>query len=581
MSIRLEIDGEVYEFTEAIITLGSDPGCTVLFPESEEMTPCHAVIRKISGRWSVEVRDASFIQVGDEPKSRMYWLNQGDVIRMTDNGPNITFQPGTPKFNPVRESPGKREVSQPDNRSNAGTPGNSGKRQTPRPRPPVMPPMEEEIIELEAVEPDPVPSRSPKKPRSSLPAAQVDAAIPEVEHVPVIATEAWMDSTSAATAARQRRARRTFWLQMGLGGALALVAVGVWKFGQEPARELPALPAEAVVVQTVPQTPPDDRQPVVKVSESATPSARPKNETTVVKMERPPQTVTEPETIVPTTPVVKEKPTVTTPVVPVPEELLTAVSPAIFTVLAKKPNEDGFVRLGTAWVASRRHLVTSGAVALAVEDLRREGMLISVSQPSLKAPVRIKDVRVHDAYRQGIERAAKAREQIEAAKTTPPVTTPDPADIPPEVALAQALSSQVRFDLGVLEIATGQRLPSPLEIDSSDLPNVTIVEYTMVGSPFSDDDNRMAAHSDAEAPRGRVNPVGTAVKSDKTLSLTMPFADDVADANWSGSPVLDHNRRVIGVYSRPSNLAGKKDSPQQHAVIWLGRLREFAPEVEE
>lgn len=567
MPIRLGIDGKIVEFAEDSVTLGCDPACTVPLEEVEDLAARHAVIRKIAGRWIVEVREGSFIQVGDEPKSRMQWLSKGDVIRLTDHGPEVTFEPAGADSSSFREDSKK---SRP----------HADSLQLSKPRQVVVPPIED-VIELEEVDNPPTPKPRPIKSRPQNPAPEE----PDLPQIPIIKSKS-RDSTSAAAAARQQRARRAFWFQAGGVGLLALVAIAIWKFGSSPVSDPVtngSSSTESTVAQSDPPVRPKDGDQMIATN---TIPDKPAVDTRISKEEEPKKVVTRPKDVSeePMVPVVKEvpKPDKTATVEEVPEEVLAAVSPAIFAIFAKHPEQDGYFRLGTGWAASRRHVVTSGAVAIAAEELQRDGMSIVVSQPSLKAPVGIKSIRVHAAYRTGLERAATAREQLEASKKNPSEKKPDDSDIPPEEELRQALSLQSRFDLGVFDILPGQRLPSPLTINSGDLPDVSKVEYSMVGSPYSGESYRVESPSEIEPPKGRVNRRGTANKSDKNLTLTMPFSEDVSDLNWSGSPVLDPSRRVIGIYSRPSKLVVKNDkSPRQHAVIWLGRLREFAPEVEE
>ena len=70
MSIKLAIAGRPpIELYDENITLGSDPGCTVSFPEASGVKSKHAVIRMIAGRWLVEIREGESIFDGDtEPK---------------------------------------------------------------------------------------------------------------------------------------------------------------------------------------------------------------------------------------------------------------------------------------------------------------------------------------------------------------------------------------------------------------------------------------------------------------------------------------------------------------------------------
>lgn len=96
MSIKLAVAGRPQiVLDDENISLGSDPGCSVAFPDHADVKPKHAVIRSIAGRWLIEVRQAESVFIGTSDPKRMHWLTAGDVIRLTENGPSITFQPTT------------------------------------------------------------------------------------------------------------------------------------------------------------------------------------------------------------------------------------------------------------------------------------------------------------------------------------------------------------------------------------------------------------------------------------------------------------------------------------------------------
>jgi len=96
MSIKLAVAGRRQIVLDAEnISLGSDPGCSVTFPDHADVKPKHAIIRSIAGRWLIEVRQAESVFIGTSDPKRMHWLTAGDVIRLTENGPPITFQPTT------------------------------------------------------------------------------------------------------------------------------------------------------------------------------------------------------------------------------------------------------------------------------------------------------------------------------------------------------------------------------------------------------------------------------------------------------------------------------------------------------
>jgi hypothetical protein len=94
MAIKLAIAGRPpIELFEDTIVLGSDPGCTVTFEDMPNVKPEHAVIRMIAGRWLVEAREADAILIGDNEPKKVHWLNPGDLIRMSESGPTVIFQP--------------------------------------------------------------------------------------------------------------------------------------------------------------------------------------------------------------------------------------------------------------------------------------------------------------------------------------------------------------------------------------------------------------------------------------------------------------------------------------------------------
>jgi hypothetical protein len=106
MAIALAISGKpLLEVDSESITIGSDPTGIIAIAGDDRIKPRHAVIRRVAGRWLVEVREAESIQVGDSEPGRVHWLNPGDVIRLVENGPEITFQPANTKPAPPPAAP--------------------------------------------------------------------------------------------------------------------------------------------------------------------------------------------------------------------------------------------------------------------------------------------------------------------------------------------------------------------------------------------------------------------------------------------------------------------------------------------
>jgi len=71
--------------------IGRDPACQIALPHEIGLQPVHAKVRKIANRWIVESQGDWHIQVGVGAPGRMSWLRQGDVIRLTERGPELIF----------------------------------------------------------------------------------------------------------------------------------------------------------------------------------------------------------------------------------------------------------------------------------------------------------------------------------------------------------------------------------------------------------------------------------------------------------------------------------------------------------
>lgn len=568
MSIRLELDGQtVVEFEEENILLGSDPGCTVPFPAGKGLAPKHAVIRKIAGRWIVEVRGGDSIQIGDLAPSRMHWLNPGDVIRLTESGPCIQFEPPQKPAKPARRSSAEIPVQPKANPRPKSEELNTF--QLSKPKTVALPPIES-AVELGEIKPKSVPSVKAIPTTKPVEFAEADA--PETRPLPAITKlSPWLGNTaSAAVAAQQIRGRRRFWMQVAGAAVLVLVGTVFWLSG---ARRVPAVidPAPSTVNPTT--AAPTPNQTIVAAPSSVlAEQSRPSEMITAAPnpVESPPQSI-----IANPTPAIAKATTKS------PSATLVAVRDGVYSVLAKLPDRDEYYRLGSAWAASKRSLVTSGAVALAVESLITDGASIVVVQPFQELPIPIKASRTHPAYSHAVEIAAAAKARMSDSATAAGKGSDEQIELLADE-LAKAHANQARFDLGVLDIEAGHRLPMHLQMQTGDLPDVSKADYLLVGFPFAEAQYQTdGAHKTGDA-KERVATRNSASKNDSDLALTMKFTTDVAEEVWSGSPVFDRSQRVIGVYSRPALPGQQNENPQKrrHAIIWLGRLREFAPEFE-
>jgi hypothetical protein len=94
--------------------IGRDSACQIALPDEANLQPIHAKIRKVADRWMIEAQGDWQIQVGTGLPGRMSWLKPGDVIRLTEAGPEITFGEVQPSFNsPEERVPKKSQPSAP------------------------------------------------------------------------------------------------------------------------------------------------------------------------------------------------------------------------------------------------------------------------------------------------------------------------------------------------------------------------------------------------------------------------------------------------------------------------------------
>ncbi len=75
------------------LLIGRDAVCQVSLPHETALRPQHAKITRIANRWLIESLGDWLIQVGNAPPAHKNWLQPGDVIRLSEHGPTIVFEP--------------------------------------------------------------------------------------------------------------------------------------------------------------------------------------------------------------------------------------------------------------------------------------------------------------------------------------------------------------------------------------------------------------------------------------------------------------------------------------------------------
>jgi hypothetical protein len=240
---------------------------------------------------------------------------------------------------------------------------------------------------------------------------------------------------------------------------------------------------------------------------------------------------------------------------------------------------------------SSNRLVTSGAVVLAIEELQKSDLVAVVLPAGGGDELRVTGMQVHAAYRDAFQEAFAARRQLEktgkGAGTSPKESTaggtaPNNDRISAQARLDRAYASQARYDVGLLEVDDVlHHVLAPLFAAP-----VTVNErLRLAGLPFPIDHYRASD----PGPADRVEQYTFAIAPEAgrkfdPSQFTLDFSGDLARRNWSGSPILNSDGKVVAIYSRPLTGAegsrGAAGGPGlSHAVTPVARLRDIAPEL--
>lgn len=111
MSLVVACGNQRFTVTGDEALIGRDAACAISLPEDSRLAARHAALRMIGGRWLIEARGDAMLQVGTEAPSRLGWLNDGDVIRLTPGGPELVFNP--PPVAVADSTPSKSSTSVP------------------------------------------------------------------------------------------------------------------------------------------------------------------------------------------------------------------------------------------------------------------------------------------------------------------------------------------------------------------------------------------------------------------------------------------------------------------------------------
>jgi hypothetical protein len=92
MSIQLTIERQTQRFDPGIVGIGRASDNQFSLPDDGRLAPFHAVLKSIHNRWIVESRDGGPVRIGTGRPVQFAWLNSGDVIQLTNAGPELLFE---------------------------------------------------------------------------------------------------------------------------------------------------------------------------------------------------------------------------------------------------------------------------------------------------------------------------------------------------------------------------------------------------------------------------------------------------------------------------------------------------------
>ena len=244
-----------------------------------------------------------------------------------------------------------------------------------------------------------------------------------------------------------------------------------------------------------------------------------------------------------------------------PTEAIQVTTDSLFQVVMQNEAGTQRIQVGTAWAASPQHLVTSAAVATVINTLQKKGMIPIAVQLPQDESLAIKRVRIHPAYpKYAVESNNKNEKRASVAR-----------------------AAQLRYNLAVLDLDLFQPRENFLPFANRPLKTTRETTYTMVGFPFVNLGTKPPKTWEAiplqEAPSRKLAP--TVSNQTRDHVLTIKFSPNTIEQDWSGSPVLNKENQVIGVYAQlpPSKSGEIKRTTSEYAVVWIGLLREFATDV--
>ena len=505
-------NGQLIEIAGDKATVGSNPRCDIVIPDDPRIPDEHAIIKSVSGRWMVESLTDLHVSITGGTAAKICWLKPGDCIKLTPHGPELIFDPS--------EQPAVTDVppASPPADSGMFIPG-SGNQQQQMAAGSYSVVNETKIQAGQQTQPQAVtpPVTSPVIPPVTpvvAPAVTTSQPVSNSEEAP----------TSAATNPLQSVSPMV-WAGIGFAVLVLLLILFVFK---------PATPTINI------QLPSNSQGTDIK-SPSLQPQQPEEKKNTAVTIQ---------------------------PSKMVPEQ-------AIYSILLQDGDSKEFLRIGSAFAISDNQLVTTAIVATLIRNLQAEFPLAQVHSSLLETNHEVVGISVlpmfEQAFKQSVEKKQsidKLRAQLKSA-SSPKGTQSGKKKLKQmidqiielEEQYFQAIERQVYSDVALLEVKGTLKVTLPL---AKDAPAINS-KVTILGTAFPNGESSFYKNDLLKPSRlqGRINHVllEESQRVKKLNRLLIKSKGSHLTHNWIGSPVLNTNQQVVGVYSRPTPPAQLKQSP--------------------
>lgn len=527
---RIQVDGDV-------VKIGRASGCAVSFPNEGRLDPEHAVLRRVADRWLIESRSGPVVQVGEAQPARMHWLKPGDIVKLTPDGPELTFEPQDGAAAPAAAS--TADIGEQTAQSSAEPVADSASHDTGEGHAPAensMSPPEESAVET--------------------------AASPPANR-PLVAAARSVEETTAPP--RRRSAGAAFgpaehpalW---AIGGAgLLLLGLFVCFFLLWLAGVLGTTPP-------VNQTASGDGQGIASGSEKH-PDVQTKDTTGRSGTSTEITPATERDTSSPST----RNAGVNSTARAEPQN-------AVYTVVVTDRRRDNFYLVGNACAIGPDLLVTSASVVQAIRELRDRFpnvLLRRPDEPNDLITVNRDGLAMHPKYHELLSRHQVGRNRFEQKQEAlnellEPAQEQNSSEnqqrierlqqemVDAKLAMFDAWNEQICYDIALLHV--GDRLPHFLMIDNSKDSAIGDAPCILLGTPAKKGDIQIS--SDTSLDFRQIHGTAGAANSVPCGRVRVRCHNRIAmDRIWIGSPLLNADNEVVGVFSRLTPPADPNQQP--------------------